>query len=273
MKRPQEFTETRWDDPFWQVMRMVVDQTNGPLPDEEGSVLAALGKADTEAAWGLTEYLQRHPNLLPRLAWYSRFRVEAGTRLLAMARTEEQAVADFAALSTDVVKKYGTQSTDHHQSSKVLVQTVAILTETYCRDQGLEVNVDPQKRASVVRNNHIWTSPRRLDGALPSLLNPVGLWEIKEYWGGSGGGSKMSDAIYECHLVGQELRSFEDVGGPRVRHYAILDGSAQWATRKSDLRRAIDLLCCGLLDELLVGSEVLTEWPRIVAELCELVKR
>ena len=83
----------------------------------------------------------------------------------------------------------------------------------------------------------------------------------------------MSDAIYECQLVGQELRSFEDIGGPRVRHYAILDGSQQWSARQSDLKRAVDLLCWGLLDELLVGKEVLTEWPRITRELCALVTR
>ena len=130
--------------------------------------------------------------------------------------------------------------------------------------------MNPQKRAALVSDSFIWVSPRRLDGALPSLLNPVGLWEIKEYWGGTSGGSKMSDAIYECQLVGQELRAFQALHGVHVRHYAILDGREQWMTRRSDLRRAVDLLCAGLLDELLVGTEVLAEWPRIIGELCAL---
>lgn len=232
-----------------------------------------LARANSEAANGLAEYLDKHSHMLDQLAWYTDFRREAGAELLSKARTEEQALEDFAVLSNEVVKRYGTQSTDHHQSSKVMVQTVAVLTEAACLDEGLNVDVDPQKRATIVSASHIWTSPRRLDGALPSLLNPVGLWEIKEYWGGTSGGSKMSDAIYECQLVGAELRTFEDTGGPRVRHYAILDGAQQWAARQSDLRRAVDLLCSGLLDELLVGEEVLQDWPRIVRELCALVPR
>ena len=83
----------------------------------------------------------------------------------------------------------------------------------------------------------------------------------------------MSDAIYECQLVGQELRAFEHKYGLHTYHYAILDGAQQWSHRKSDLRRAVDLLCAGLLDELLVGREVLTEWPRIVSEMTDLVSR
>jgi hypothetical protein len=153
-----------------------------------------------------------------------------------------------------------------------MVKTVEVLTRAICAERGLQVDLDPQKRATIVSDDHIWVSPRRLDGALTSLLNPVGLWEIKEYWGGTAGGSKMSDAIYECQLVGEELRTFEDRYGPHVRHYAILDGVQQWGHRKSDLRRAVDLLCAGLLDELLVGSEVLTQWPRIVNEMTELVR-
>jgi hypothetical protein len=59
-------------------------------------------------------------------------------------------------------------------------------------------------------------SARNLDGAIPSLANPYLVWEIKEYWGKTKGGSKMSDAVYECHLVGLELRDFETRGGLTV---------------------------------------------------------
>ena len=108
---------------------------------------------------------------------------------------------------------------------------------------------------------------------MPSLFNPRAVWEIKEYWGVRRGGSKMSDAIYECQLVGQELRAFEDLHGTHVVHYVFLDGREQWSHRRSDIRRAIDLLCMGLVDELIVGREVLSEWPRIVGELASLAER
>ena len=75
--------------------------------------------------------------------------------------------------------------------------------------------------------------------------------------------------IYECQLVGQELRAFEDLHGPSCRHYFILDGRESWTSRRADLRRAIDLLSKGLIDELIVGREILEEWPRIVRELCQ----
>jgi hypothetical protein len=148
-----------------------------------------------------------------------------------------------------------------------MVATVAALTELTTRPLGVASDTNPQSRAAVVTDNYIWVSPRRLDGAIPTLVNPIGLWEIKEYWGKTSGGSKMSDAIYECQLVGQELRAFEDLHAMAIRHYVILDGRDQWLARRSDLRRAIDLLSQGIIDELIVGREVIQEWPRIVSEL------
>jgi hypothetical protein len=271
VKRPAAFAQTTWDDPFWQVVRMLVDLTRGKALQEK-DILPTLAKADTAASRGLMSYLHVQPDMLAPLARYAQFRAMAADDLLSLARTEDEAQADFRELSTTTVARYGTQSADHHQSPKVMVATVEVLTRAVCLEEGLDVNVNPQNRAAVASGGHIWVSPRRLDGAMPSLFNPVGLWEIKEYWGGTKGGSKMSDAIYECQLVGQELRTFEDRGGPRIRHYAIIDGKEQWSYRGSDLRRAVDLLCAGLLDELLVGKEVLTEWPRIVREMAPLVK-
>jgi hypothetical protein len=271
VKRPAAFAQTTWDDPFWHVVRMLVDLTRGKALEEK-DILLTLARANTEASMGLTSYLHVRPDMIAPLAEYTQFRATAADDLLSLARTEDEAQGDFRALSTAAVARYGTQSADHHQSPKVIVATVEVLTRAVCLEEGLDVNVNPQNRAAVASGDHIWVSPRRLDGAMPSLFNPVGLWEIKEYWGGTKGGSKMSDAIYECQLVGQELRTFEDRGGPRIRHYAIVDGKGQWSHRVSDLRRAVDLLCAGLLDELLVGKEVVTEWPRIVREMALLVK-
>ena len=269
MRRPDEFSQTTWDDPFWHAVRMLVDLTRGKAL-RESEILGTLVRAETEASIGLMSFLGERPQMIARLAHYTHFRVIAANHLLSLARTEDEALDDFRELSSETVARYGTQSADHHQSSRVMVATVEVLTRAICLEQGLDVNVNPQNRAAVASGDHIWVSPRRLDGAMPSLFNPVGLWEIKEYWGGTKGGSKMSDAIYECQLVGQELRTFEDRYGPRIRHYAIIDGASQWGHRMSDLRRAVDLLCAGLLDELLVGKEVLTEWPRIVREMAQL---
>ena len=228
-------------------------------------------RSDELAATGLLAYLERRGDLPDRLAAYLVYRAEEAVRLEAeQLREEDEALADLAVVSDVEIQRYGTKSADHHQSSKVMVATVEALARLTCDEREMEFDANPQSRAIVLDQDRIWVSPRRLDGALPSLLNPVAIWEIKEYWGVTGGGSKMSDAIYECQLVGQELRAFEDLHGLHMQHYVFLDGKAQWGARRSDLRRAIDLLSMGLVDELVVGREVLSEWPRIVGEMCGL---
>ena len=119
--------------------------------------------------------------------------------------------------------------------------------------------------------NNLHVSARNLDGAIPSLYQPKILWEIKEYWGGGDGkegGSKMSDAVYECNLVGRELREFEDrTGQPHITHIVFLDGKSQWGSRSSDLKRFIDLFHQGIIDLLFVGREVETDWKETLSAL------
>lgn len=222
------------------------------------------------SATALADWLEvrAEPGLIRDLAGYTHRRWDLGEYVRhELLRTEDVAVADFAKVSTEAVKKYGTRAA-HHQSSKVMVQTV----ETIANAETLALGVtelpdtNPQKRAALI-GEHIWVSPRRLDGALPSLANPVGLWEIKEYWGVTSGGSKMSDAVYELQLVGTELQLQEVNSGHHIEHVAIVDGYHQWSARMSDLRRIIDLLYCGLLDEVIFGTEVLTSWGPAVRRM------
>ena len=71
----------------------------------------------------------------------------------------------------------------------------------------------------------------------------------------------MSDAVYECNLVGRELREFEErTLMARVHHVVLLDGKEQWQVRKSDLTRFVDLYCQGIIDELFIGKEIESEW-------------
>jgi len=140
----------------------------------------------------------------------------------------------------------------HHQSSKAMVSAVGAITASVCKEFDSDLVSDPVRRAVWCGNGVLHTSVRNLDGAIPSLFNPAIVWEIKEYWGKTSGGSKMSDAVYECHLVGRELREFERRSGMHVNHVVFIDGKQQWSCRRSDLVRFIDLL--------IVGREVETEW-------------
>ncbi|MGW9133773.1 DUF7687 domain-containing protein [Streptomyces sp. NPDC055681] len=255
---------------------MLADQISTRSKYAEGipasQIIPVLKSVNSSAADGLIGYLGGHPGNLELLSGYWAKRREASETLLSLMRSEEEAKADYAAMSDRAVESYGVQMEGYHKSSKVLVNTVDAVVYEECGKAGVDVNTSPQSRATIISDDHIWVSPRRLDGAMPALLNPVALWEIKEYWGVTSGGSKMSDAIYELQLVGLELRTFEDEVGIHVNHYAIMDGQHQWRSRKSDLRRAVDLLYSGLLDELIVGREVLTEWPRAVRECCALTQ-
>ncbi|WP_143531873.1 DUF7687 domain-containing protein [Saccharothrix sp. ALI-22-I] len=245
---------------------MLVDIFKRKVPTED-EILPPLLAWEEQQVATFDSYLRRRSALVKPLAEYLSLRAELSSDLLGLMRSEEEAKEDFAAISTKQLQSYGTQMA-HHQSSKALVATVEAITIEICARHGKTVNVNPQRRASAVADDHLWVSPRRLDGAFPGLSNPQALWEIKEYWGKTSGGSKMSDAIYECQLVGTELRAFEALHGVKIKHYALLDGRHQWSARISDLRRAVDLLYSGLLDELIVGREVLTTWPKVVEELC-----
>ena len=221
-------------------------------------VLPRLEQVGTAAALGLRAWLeQQAPSVVEDLAGYTLTRYEASQWALdQLLRTEEEAIADFQQISTEIVRTYGTRLETHHQSSKVMVQTVAAITNAASAGRHPLPDDDPQSRVVELGNGSVWASPRRLDGALPSLLNPTGIWEIKEYWGGTSGGSKMSDAVYEIQLVGTELALRANHPSRRIKHYAIIDGRNQWLSRRSDLRRLIDLLYCGLIDELIIGREV-----------------
>jgi hypothetical protein len=238
-----------------------------------GEIMTLLRTARTPAADELAAYLDKRSEVLQRVSDYWTRRWEVSESVFAKMRTESEAKADYASLSDQLLQSYGVRLAGYHKSPKVLVHTVEAIARRECGKAGVSVNTNPQRRAALVSDEHIWVSPRRLDGALPDLLNPIALWEIKEYWGKTKGGSKMSDALYEIHLVGLELREFEDEFGIHVNHYAVLDGLRQWQARKSDVRRIVDLLYMGLLDELVAGREVLTEWPRIVNENIALAQR
>lgn len=181
-------------------------------------------------------------------------------------RTEQEAL-DYCSGHGLAVGRTATRSADHHQSSKAMIAAVTHVARGVCTLRGVTFNPDPSKRCVWFSDNALHVSARNLDGAIPGLANPTIIWEIKEYWGQTSGGSKMSDAVYECHLVGLELREFEARGNPRVNHVVFVDGKAQWSARKSDLRRLIDLMNQGLVDYLFVGREVESEWESTLLTL------
>src|SRR5579883_841822 len=151
-----------------------------------------------------------------------------------MLRNEAQAVK--ACTDRKLKVKYTkTKNKAHHRSPYAVVALVNSIVEKVCVAKGLKFNPNPQL-----------------------------VWENKEYWGGTAGGSKMSDAVYECNLVGRELREYEEATKVKVVHIVFVDGLVQWTARRSDLKRFVDLTNQGLIDHLLAGTEIETELEPIL---------
>ena len=181
-------------------------------------------------------------------------------------RTEEEALSCCRNLSA-IVSKVTTKNQQHYQSSAAMVAAVTSIASTVAGERGLSVVIKPDRRCAWLINNLLHVTARNLDGAIPSLAMPKIVWEIKEYWGLTTGGSKMSDALYECALVGRELREFEERAKASITHVVFLDGKKQWGHRQSDLRRFIDLFHQGIIDHLIIGREVETDWQPLLAEV------
>ena len=181
-------------------------------------------------------------------------------------RNEEEALLFCKKIGVDVGKT-ATKNQGHHQSSKSLVGAVAKISSEIAQKFNLSIDVDPQHRCVWFQEKHLYVTARNLDGAIPCLVNPFLVWEIKEYWGKTSGGSKMSDAVYECLLVGRELREYEEKHHSRIHHAVFIDGKEQWSSRESDFIRFIDLYNQGIIDELIVGEDVESKWGQTLSSI------
>jgi hypothetical protein len=131
---------------------------------------------------------------------------------------------------------------------------------------GLPCNFDPRILTTVTRHGvPLRTLSRRVDGAFPDAINPIAIWEIKEYYYTTTFGSRVADGVYETLLDGMELEELAANEKIHVKHYIILDDYfTWWDCGRSYLCRIIDLLHMGYVCEALFGNEVVEEMPRIV---------
>jgi hypothetical protein len=114
---------------------------------------------------------------------------------------------------------------------------------------------------------------RRIDGAFPGPVNPVAVWEIKEYYYTTTFGSRVADAVYESLLDGMELEDLRSEG-VEVKHYLMVDDRfTWWDCGRSYLCRIIDMLHMGYVDEVLFGAEVRDRMPVLVKEWVSVMKK
>jgi len=75
---------------------------------------------------------------------------------------------------------------------------------------GLPCNYNPQELTTVTRNRQPFrTLARRIDGAFPGPVDPLAVWEIKEYYYTTTFGSRVADGVCETLLDGMELQELE----------------------------------------------------------------
>ncbi len=154
-----------------------------------------------------------------------------------------------------------------------LTALVNMMIESYSK--GMDCNYDPRELTTLTRDGEpLRTLARRVDGAFPSAVNPIAVWEIKEYYYTTTFGSRVADGVYETLLDGMEIEELREHENIDVKHYLMVDAYyTWWNCGKAYLCRIFDMLHMGYVDEVLFGREVMTEMPRIVSEWVELAKR
>ncbi|MDD2915880.1 MAG: hypothetical protein PHP70_11245 [Gallionella sp.] len=127
---------------------------------------------------------------------------------------------------------------------------------------------DPRSLTTITHNAMpLRTLSRRVDGAFPSVINPIAIWEIKEYYYTTTFGSRVADGVYETLLDGMELEELEAAAHRKVQHILFIDDYfTWWECGRSYLCRMIDMLHMGYVDEIVFGREVLIRLPELAME-------
>jgi hypothetical protein len=149
----------------------------------------------------------------------------------------------------------------------------ALINMIVCSNiNGLSCDFDPRALTTFTFDGApLRTLARRVDGAFPQAVNPVAVWEIKEYYYTTTFGSRVADGVYETLLDGMELEELRMNEGVTVLHYLMIDDHyTWWECGKSYLCRILDMLHMGYVDEVLFGSEVVERLPAIAKGWVEL---
>jgi hypothetical protein len=133
---------------------------------------------------------------------------------------------------------------------------------------GAPCDYDPRSLTTLTHESMpLRTLSRRVDGAFPSVVNPIAIWEIKEYYYTTTFGSRVADGVYETLLDGMELEELQAAAQRKVQHLLFIDDYfTWWECGRSYLCRMIDMLHMGYVDEVVFGREVLARLPVLAKE-------
>jgi hypothetical protein len=244
-----------------------------PSPDEAASVLQGLGldvgrirgRHGEMTSFGKTmaAYFQHRADILNRVVEPCLMSVDEAKRLYSDLRKKLKPRCPIP-----MNKQSGTKRTPAY-----LTAIVNMLVEANAG--GAACDYDPRELTTVTRDGApLRTLARRVDGAFPGAVNPIAIWEIKEYYHTTTFGSRVADGVYETLLDGMEIEELREHEGVDVRNYLIIDAYyTWWDCGRSYLCRIIDMLHMGYVDEVLFGREVLNRLPELVHEWVALLRK
>ena len=261
---------------FWANVR-IISEKNGytvrgkgqikvPAADEVVSTLSKLGL-------GTSHICNQNGKLTPMgslLIDYFKFRADKLNREVEPNLMDANAARDLFDRKRDELKPSCPLPMNKQKGTKkahaYLTGLVNMIVEANA--QGFGCNYDPGELTTVTRNDApLRTLARRVDGCFPSTVNPVAVWEIKEYYYTTTFGSRVADGVYESLLDGMELEELRENEHIEVKHYLMVDAHyTWWSCGRSYLCRIFDMLHMGYVDEVLFGKEVVERLPALVGE-------
>jgi hypothetical protein len=260
---------------FWANVRTITEKV-GYTERRTGQVKVPTLAETSRAllASGLTSHhiVHEHNDTTPLgalLLDYFKFRADilnsyARPRLMDVVRA--QAEFDRLRVAFPAERKFTmNKQSDEKKRESYFTGIISMLVEASIGDY--QCNYDPQQLTSITRDGApLRTLARRVDGAFPSTVDPIAIWEIKEYYYTTTFGSRVSGGVYETLLDGMEIEELRDSEKVEVLHYLMVDGYGTWWDKgRSYLCRMIDMLHMGYADEVLFGYEVVERLPEIAA--------
>lgn len=193
-------------------------------------------------------------------------RADSLDKIKSLLMTKEQAEIEFNKIKDSYTQKCPLPMNKQKGDKKnyaFLTGLVNMLIEKSI--DGSKCDYNPMALTTIVQNNMPYrTLSRRVDGAFPSTIDPIALWEIKEYYYTTTFGSRVADGVYETLLDGIEINELEKACGHKIYHLLIIDDyNTWWGMGKSYLCRMIDMLHMGYVDEVIFGREVVDRLPII----------
>lgn len=151
-----------------------------------------------------------------------------------------------------------------HEKQNYAFFTCIINMLIEANNSSLPCDYDPHALTTITLDGTpLRTLARRVDGAFPGPVNPIAVWEIKEYYYTTTFGSRVADGVYETLLDGLELEEIREHEKIDVKHYLMIDDyNTWWNDGRSYLCRIIDMLHMSYVDKSSSARKYSTEYLR-----------